>query len=266
MEKKKEEIREDLLIRLANKTGINTTEEGSIAVSIIDTLLDELTNIYNEMEIMRNQAYLSTSSGLYTDFIGELVDTKREIYETDSNYKARIEKSVYRIAGGNKIAIEEAALSVSGVASIDYRPFGAGTGSFTMYVYPEAGYSQLEILDSVKQALSSVVSEGIYYEVKQPTEIPVGLTLAVQFKETASIMSRQAIRNEIKGKIMKYLNNLEKDEVFIINEVVQLAMETSSSVVDLQILELKINNLQKVPTNTFPAYDERFISGEITIE
>ena len=266
MEKTKAEIRAELLNNLAVKIGINTNEEGSIAVAIVDSLLDEVYSLYYELEMMKKEAYLSTSHGGHTDLIAELVGTNRlNDGETDEELKLRASTSVYRNALGNKLAIEEAAMAVPGVAAIDYRPYGSGTGSFSLYVYPQPGMNQVRLLADVEETLQSVVAEGIYFEVKQPEEKPVDIAVVIQFDSIITVMEKQRVRNQVKQKIVQYLNNLSKDEVLYINEITQLVMETSDNILDMRLMELKVNGLAKTITNTFPANDERFIAGEITI-
>lgn len=265
MLKSRTEIREELLNNLAIKTGVNITEDGSIAVAMVDTLLDEIYSLYYQLDVMQKEAYLSTSNGEYTELIAELVNTDREGSETDDDLKIRAGNSIYRHAKGNRVAIEEAALSVTGVAHVDYRPYGMGTGSFVIYVYPQSGTNAIRILDRVQEVLEGVVSDGIYFEVRQPEEKPIDVAIVLQFDSLISVMEKQTVRGLVKNKIVQYLNNLKKDEVLYINELIQLAMETNTHILDMSIMELKVDGLPKTITNTFPANDARFISGIISV-
>lgn len=265
MEKTKQEIREEMLNNLAISIGVNITDEGSVALAIVDSVLDEIYHLYQELEYAKQQAYLSTSQGYHTELIAQLVGTERDTYETDDELKLKASNSVYRNAKGNRIAIEEAVMKVAGVADIDYRPYGAGTGSFVLYVYPQPEFNQLRLLDDVREALKDVVADGIYYEVKQPTEVPIGVSMLVQFDEEISIMERQVVRNTIQSSLRYYLNNLKRNEVLYINELIRSAMDANKHILDVSVLELTVNGVGKQVSNTFPANDERFISGDIHI-
>lgn len=266
MEKTKEELREEILITLSSSTGVNIHDEGSIALAIVDSLIDEIYNLYQEVDYMRRQAYLSTSDNKNTELISELVNTQREDFESDDNLKLRASNSVYRHAGGNRIAIEEAAQSISGVAKIDYRPYGHGTGSFIIFVYPQAHENQERLLDRVHEAIAVVVSDGIYYEVKAPTEIPINLVLSVQFKESLTPSERNIIRSRMERTIREYLNSLEMNEILFINEIISTAMTADEAVLDVNILDYQVGGVQRPLSNTYPANEERFISGEIQID
>lgn len=265
MEKTKEEIREEILQKLARQVGININEEGSIALAIVDVIVDDMHALYEQLDFISQQAYLSTSQGHYTDLIAASMNIEREDYETDDSLKLRTANSVYTHAGGNRIAIEEAARAVPGVASIEHRPYGSGTGSFVLYVYPTPGSNQARILRDVERALKEVVSDGIYYEVKQPEQKPIDVYMVVQFDENTSSLERQAVRERINYRVREYLNNLKRNEVLYINEIVSRAMGVSNEVRDVSLMELKVNGLSKSITNTFPANDEQFISGRLII-
>lgn len=261
----KTEIRQELLNSLSEKLGVDVSEQGNIAVAIVDTVLTEIYGLYQELELLKKEAYLSTSTGVYTELISQLVGTIRATGETDSELKLRASNSVYLNAKGNRLAIEEAVLAVPGVASLDYRPYGSGTGSFVVYVYPQSGVNQVRLLDQVTAAIETVVSEGIYFEVRQPTEVPVDLELVLQFDQALSVTEKQTVRNTVKTNLQRRLNQLKKDEVLYINDIIRLALSANSHVLDVSIASLKVNGIAKTITNTFPANDERFISGMVTV-
>lgn len=265
MNKTKQELRTEILKKLTSSLGINVEDEGSIALGIVDALLDEIYLLYEELQFVKDQAYLTTSSSGYTELIANLVNTKRRDFESDDNLKLRAKNSVYRHAGGNKLAIEEAARGISGVAGTRYREFGYGTGSFIMYIYPEANENQVLLKERVKEAISEVVSDGIHYEVKAPTEIPVDLEIIINIKEGKSISERNSLRNRVERSLRGYLNNFSMNDILYINEIISRAMSVSEDIIDVNIVEYKVGGVQRPLTNTYPANEERFISGIIKI-
>lgn len=259
------ELREKILNNLALRTGINTQEEGSIAVTIVDLLIDELMYFNQELIRVRDQAYLSTSSGIFTELIAELVNIQRLEGESDSSLKQRASQSVYIHAGGNLVAIQQAIMNTQGVASFDIKRYGMGTGSFTVYVYPQAGANQTGILSRVRQNLSRVVAEGIRFEVKLPVEQRIDLAIILQFKEGLSITQKDSIKGTAKQAIATYINSLGKDEGLYINEIIQRVMEINLNILDMGIQEFKVDDVKYTPHNWFPDADSRFVSGTITI-
>lgn len=265
MDKTKEELRDEILKDLSSTIGINIYDEGSIALAIVDALLDEIYLLYQELSYIKKQAYITTSDSSYTDLIAELVNTKRDEFESDSNLKLRAKDSVHIHAGGNIIAIEEAASQVSGVADTEYRPYGFGTGSFIMYVYPEAHENQFRLIERVHEAIGEVVSEGVYYEVKAPTEVVVDLEIVLNIREGNSISERNNIRAQVEREIRSYLNSFEMNDILYINEIISRAMTASDEVLDASIIEYIVGGTKRPLSNTYPANEERFISGRINI-
>lgn len=263
--KTRNEIRTEMLAVLARKTGINITEEGSVALAIVDALLDEVVSLYHELERTKQGAYLSTSSGVTTELIGELMGITRREGESDANLKVRIGNATHTHAKGNRIAIEEAIWSVPGVANFDYRPYGQGTGSFTVYLYPQPGVNQVRLLEQVRLALKDAVAEGIRYEVRVPAEKRIDLSLVLQFKEGTSVMQKQELKNRARANVTAYINNLQKGGVLTINEIIKRVMALGPEVVDLGFAELKVGGVQKSISNTFPESDTRFVAGTIHI-
>lgn len=255
-----------MLLSLSASLGINITDEGSIVLAVVDALVDEVYLLYQELNYMKEQAYISTADNNYVDLISELVDTQRNDFESDDNLKLRANNSIYRHAGGNIIAIEEAANNVSGVAKVEYRPYGHGTGSFILFVYPQAHQNQYRLLERVKEALSEVVSEGIYYEVKVPEEVPVNITLVAQFTENSTPSERNIARTQIERSLRQYLNSLEMNDILYINEIISTAMNANEDVLDIQIIQYEVGGVARPLSNTYPANEERFMSGLIQID
>lgn len=265
MEKTREEIREDVLKNLAIKLGINTQEDGTMAVAIVDSVVDEIWYLYQEMEEMRQQAYLSTSSGQYTDLIAQLVNAPRDEFESDDDLKHKASTSILRHAGANQFAVEEAAMNVSGVASVDYRNFGQGVGSFIVYVYPEVGGNQYMLLDRVEQAIEQVVAPGVYFEVKQPEQVPIHIDMVLQLHHNLSAAERQNLRRQAESTIRRHINSLQRRDVLVINDLIQQVMNLSDDILDLTIINLSVAGVARTVGNVFPADDERFAAGDIHV-
>lgn len=265
MEKTKGMIRDEILNNLAGNIGINTREEGSIAVAIVDSVIDEIWHLHQELDFMRDQAYLSTSIGQYTDLIGELVGVERDDFESDDDMKIKAATSVQRHAKGNRLAIEEAARAVSGVASIDYRPYGAGVGSFVMYVYPEVNGNQHRLLERVEAALVDVVADGVYYEVKEPNQTAIDIDAVIQFDHRVSNLEKQALKRQIQGAVRSHINQLRREQVLVINTLIQQMLNVSEHIIDVSIVNLVAGGVRRTVTNLFPASDERIVAGDITI-
>ena len=265
MEKTKEMIREEILNNLAASLGVNIREQGAIAVAIVDSVIDEIWYLYQELDFAKKQAYLSTSTGQYTNLIAKLVNTERGDLDTDDDLKIKASTSVLRHAKGNRLAIEEAALEVDGVAAIDYKPFGAGVGSFVLYVDAEVGGNQHRLLERVESAIEEVVADGIYFEVKQAEHITVDTAVMLQFTSQVSAMEKEQIKDTVKRAVRQYYQSLGRGEVLVVSRLTERIMATDQGLLDINIVDFKVNGVPRTVSNIFPASDERFVAGEITI-
>ena len=263
--KVRSDLRNEILNNLRLKTGININAEGSVAVAIADSLIDEIMLLYRELERIQSEAYLTTSTGNYTALIGQLFDKHKLSNETDSEFKLRIANSVYTAAKGNLVAIEEAIWSVPGVASFDIQRYTQGTGSFSAVIYPQRNANQQLILDRVYAAIKPVVSEGIRFDVRIPEEERIDLSIIVQFTESTSVMERQNIRNNIRARLVSYINNMSQGSNLYINEIIEIVMSTDKNIIDLGINSLKLNQVNRSVSNIFPDKGTRFVAGTIDI-
>ena len=263
--KVRSDLRKEVLNNLRLKTGININEEGSVAVAIVDALIDELMILYRELERIQQQAYLTTSSGNYTQLIADLVDRHPRVGENESEFKLRTSNAVYTAAQGNYIAVQEAIWSVPGVASFDIERYTQGTGSFSIFIYPQRNANQALLADRVRAAVQRVVSEGIRFDVRIPEEVKIDMALIIQFNNTLSVMQRQNVRNNVRTRIVNYVNNLSESSNLYINEIIEIVMSSDTNILDMGITSLKMDGVSRPVSNIFADKGTRFVIGNIEI-
>lgn len=263
--KVRSDLRREVLNNLRIKTGININEEGSVAVSIVDALIDEIMDLYRELERMQSQAYLSTSTGNYTQLIADLVDSHPNANESANEFKLRTSNRVYSMARGNLVAIEEAIWSVPGVASFDIERYTQGTGSFTIFVYPQVNANQVRIIDNVTAAVRQVVSEGIRFQVKVPEEQRIDLSVTLMFTGSLTVIQKENIRNTVRTRIVNYINNLTESSNLYINELIEQIMSTDNNILDLGITAIQLDGKTRPVSNIFTDKGTKFVAGTIDI-
>ncbi|MEI4281660.1 baseplate J/gp47 family protein [Tetragenococcus halophilus] len=264
--KSKEEIAEEIRDVVASKTGLNTNQEGTVVRAIIDSFTEEMSYLYRQLEIVQDAAYLSTSQGNYTDLISELVNIQRNKGEQDDSLKQRATESVYTAAGGNRVAIESVLDRMEDVSAYELKDFTHGPGSFTVFVYPQVdGINETLLLTRVREALSDVVSDGVFFDVEVPEGIIVDMSVVLAFTESTSELKRNELKGRVRAAIVRYINQLRKDEVLVINEIVQRAMAISDSIQDMGIANFELNGKNQVVVNTFPKSNQEFRPGEISV-
>lgn len=266
IKKDRAEMLRDMYQSMQTRAGINTAEDGSIAKSMIDVIGYEIYNLFDYSDFIQQMAYVSTATGEYLNKIGELLDVQRIEFESDSDYRNRITTKVQTFAGGNKLSIEQALISIPDVADYEYREFSHGPGSYTVYIYPTVGVdNEYVLIQKVKDILAGVTSEGIFYDVKVPESVVVDLEMIIQFTDNSTEMEKRGIKTQIKQSVSQYISSLKKNQVLVINEIVQKTLNSSEKIVDMGIINLKINGKNQRITNTYPLTDQRFVVGSIKL-
>src|SRR5699024_9698699 len=154
-----------------------------------------------ELDLVTAMSYISSSSGVYLEMIGELLSCTREEGETDDNYRARISNQVSVMQNANMIAIRLKALQVPGVADIQLKRFTRGTGSYTCYVVPQVYPIDDNLLIRVEDALNEITAYGSYVEVKVTEYIPVDININLIFSSRAKSIEKEHIRNQVIGNV-----------------------------------------------------------------
>lgn len=263
--KTKEEIMGDLIYRLEQRTPINNVDPGSVARTFLEILTEEFFDFYGQLEVNFTMSFVSTAIGRYLDLIGGLLDCKRLDNESDDNYRARITKQVYVVAGANLTAIRLKALQVPGVRDLMFRQYTHGTGSFTVYVITDDAESAQSIINQVQTVVDDTKAYGIYGEVKTPVLIPLELKVRLVFSDEASPNERESIRQNVARNVKDYVNHIPIGDTFILNECIQRIMETNQKIRDIDIYSLKVKNLSRFVGNVNCKREERFVLDALDI-
>lgn len=265
MKKSKEEILYDLEYRMKTRSDVTNTDPGSVAKTFLEVLTEEFYEFYTELELSVTMGFVSTAYGRYLEMIGSLLNCKKELNETDDNYRARIINQVYVVAGANITAIRLKALSVEGVRDVIFKEYSHGAGSFSCYVMTDDLQASRSILNGVEAAINDAKAFGVYAEVKTPVLIPVELMVRLIFSNDAGTAEKTTIRQNVVREVRNYIDELSLGETLIINEVIQRIMDVSTKIKDIDIYGIKVNGASRYITNASLKWDEKFILDALDI-
>ena len=88
-----ETITNNITSQLVNNTDITNVEEGTTSKVLVDSISEELRDLYNSVDVNQKMSFLSTADGMYLDFIGQLLNVTRsperrgEVSSSNSNIK-----------------------------------------------------------------------------------------------------------------------------------------------------------------------------------
>ncbi|ARO21531.1 hypothetical protein B2J90_29505 (plasmid) [Bacillus tropicus] len=265
MRKSKNEMLEAVLTRLRTEGGITETSPGSIARMFSEVMIEEFSPFYDELELIIQMGFISTSTGGYLDLIGELLNCTRDGDESDDNYRARISNQVSVEQNANLIAIRLKTLRIDGVADAQFKRFTRGTGSFTCYVTPQVYPIENDLLTRVESVIDEVAAYGMNVEVKTSEYNPVDITLNLIFHSKTTTLERQHIRNKVIQNVGAYMKQLNMGSPIIINEIIQRVMETSDQILDMEFKKLVVNEKEYFIKNVEPSLEERYFLRKINV-
>jgi uncharacterized phage protein gp47/JayE len=263
--KNKEEILNKLLLRLKSNTDITDVDPGSIARAFSEVLSEEFYQFYTELDLFTTMGFVSTAGGNFLDLIGALLNCTRVSGETDANYRSRIVNQVYVIQGANYTSIRLKALSVNGVKNIITREFTNGTGSFTLYVVTDDPVTSSAILNEVEDVVEASKAYGILAEIKTPTLILTDLKVRLVFSDKVSDAEKATIRQAATQSVKAYMDGIEVGGSFIMNEAIKAAMNTSTKITDVSVLNFKTDGIAQFIKNIEADWYERIVIGTLEV-
>ncbi len=176
----------------------------------------------------------------YTDSSNDTLKTINEAEvirgqdgEIDTNYRFRISRQVTAAEKANLTSVRLAVLTVPGVADLVMVPFFRGVGTYDILIKAVTSIVPVGLLAAVDESVSNVSALGIVQNIRAPIEIGVSLVGVLTLRKRLSVTEESNIISAVTGNVTDYINSLDIGEDFIINEVIERVMATSSEIKNL---------------------------------
>lgn len=245
------------------ENGFSTTP-GAVAKLFADIIAKNIADFYETLEINHIQAFVTTATGEFLDAIGVLLACIRKEDEEDDNFRKRITNQCLSLSRANETSIRMAALSIEGVEDIVMKKYSNGPGSFTIMPIISSNASA-DALEKVEQAVLDVCSYGEKVIVKLPILKYVKLSISLTYSSKLTDTEKQSLRVAVRDNIVNYINSITIGDVFIINELTQVIMQTTlnknidnNEVVNYSCNLFKINDEICLFINQGLRWDEKF--------
>jgi uncharacterized phage protein gp47/JayE len=274
-----DEILSDALRRIKENTPITNFKPGAIARAIAESMKDELPKIYDYAEEVLHMGFLSRAKKEYLDLIGQLFSyprrtitkydaatgkTKTE-YIDDDMYRYEISQRVLTAANANYQSVRLKVLAVDGVSDVIGKEYTHGTGSFSLTIIPEYGFTLSTIMSGVEVAVQDVKAYGIRPHIVFPKQVPLELQIQLMFHESVSNSDKDKIRSDLKSALYTYFANFKMGQAFIYNDFVQQVMNGHEKIVDFSVVKFYLNNEPALLTNQTIFDDEMIVPTYIEI-
>lgn len=163
--------------------------------------------------------------------------------EKDEQYRYRIINKVTASEAANQISVVLALLNVPGVSNVTAAPYARGIGTFDYYIKPVVPSAGEDLLTTCRTVLNKVKAEGISGYARYPERVGIELQTSVKFKDDVSESEKLDILANATQNVLFYLVNLSQGASFILNEVVQVVLQSSEKILDIGVSGKPIQSL-----------------------
>ena len=251
-----EALSNDTTKRLS-EVGFNTSP-GSIAKLFADIINKNISAFYERLSLTHIQAFLTTSSGIYLDYIGKLVNCIRLEGESDDNFKKRISHQTLSLSKANEVAIRLAVLSLDNVEDVKIKRYSNGPGSMTIVPVCQDVINKSTI-EAVRDVANSECSCGEKVIVKSPDLKYVKIDVTLVMSSTIDDTIRQETIMNVRDSIDEYINSIQIGQTLIINKLTDVIMKTSDKIINYSCNDFRINNEPCLLINQGCRWDEKFV-------
>lgn len=156
--------------------------------------------------------------------------------ETDNNYRYRLINSIKANSSSSYFGIKNDLVTIPGISNVEIINGAYGGGTFAVFVQGVTPVTSDEILETVKDRLSSMVPAWCTYTVNKPRYF--GLTMTVSINIGSGTVSDQTIQS-INDNISEYVNNFYGSQ-FRVLTLQQIVMSSSSDIFAATIDSLQV--------------------------
>lgn len=162
------------------------------------------------------------------------IDTGEDI-ESDDNFRYRVVNASAAAEKANQIAIRLACLSVPGVSDVLIRNYEYGIGTFGVFVVSESPIVSNGLLSAVQTAINGTQAQGLRGVAAAPTYKACSMEIQLEFRAKVPTGTRDEVVRTVATNVINYINNLPMGAELVFNEIIQIIMETSEDIHDVDV-------------------------------
>jgi uncharacterized phage protein gp47/JayE len=163
--------------------------------------------------------------------------------EIDTNYRFRLANQVIAAESANLTAVRLAALVVPGVADVRIIPYFRGVGSFDMLIKATTPSVSQQLIATVGDAVGKASGLGIAFSVRGPVEDGIALQATLTYKTSIDTDTQTSIENTVAQNLTSYINNLDIAAPLIVNQLVEIALQSSSQIQNIGAANKPFDNI-----------------------
>lgn len=179
--------------------------------------------------------------------------------ENDEDFRFRVANAALLNQTSNRTALRTAALALPGVADVQVREFPSGVGTVQLLLIPSGNRVPQTSLAIASQVVSTVRAAGVRVQVREPSFVPVSISLQLVFRAGATQAEREFARQRTPAAIFDVIDDIPLGGLLVINRLRAAVLDVSSSIEDLRIHCLNIRKRPQLLRNFRLFDDELFI-------
>jgi uncharacterized phage protein gp47/JayE len=156
--------------------------------------------------------------------------------ETDDNYRYRLINSIKANSSSSYFGIKNDIITIPGISNVEIINGAYGGGTFAVFVQGTTPITSDELIETVKDQLSSIVPAWCTYTVNKPRYF--GLTMTVSINVGSGTVSDQTIQS-INHNVSEYVNNFYGNQ-FRALTLQQIVMSSSSDIFAATLESLQV--------------------------
>lgn len=186
-------------------------------------------------------------------------------YETDADFRLRITKQLRVNSTGTAEALRFALLTVRGVRDVVINSASYGLGGVEIVIVPDENGATANFLNEIRTRINQVRPVGVRVIVTTPTPLPFSITANLVIGRNLLEQEKNLILLKTENDIKIYLNSLMPNEPLVYNRLIQIILDVSDKIKDVQITNYAPNGSQAVRNNYMPGLNEQIIPGNIIV-
>ena len=153
--------------------------------------------------------------------------------ESDDLYRFRIMNTARGSENANSMAVRLAALSIPSVSDVFILEYRRGIGTSNILLKSVTGKVTQEMIEQVQAAVEAVKAHSSHFIVEAPEEIGVQLEMSLSYRSGTRDSDKSEIERDIERAVRAHVMGLDIGESLIINELIQIVMETDDRIRDM---------------------------------
>src|ERR1039457_333233 len=151
-------------------------------------------------------------------------------YESDDNYRYRIQQKLQGRNGANEAALRFNLLQVPGIQDIVFTRLA---GTFNCYVYGIAPTPAPSLLDAVQQTINDNVAFPLTGTAIAPDLVGISLVTTLSMSAGASTTDQDMVIGEAVAAAQDYIDNLAVGQQLVINEIADRIRNADARILDV---------------------------------